>query len=417
MDFWRPLFSVFSNDYAQLAFHYFFITSPIWLPLALAFALWNSWIIYIRSAFVKKQKYILLELRLPPEVYKSPLAMELVLTNLHQTGGEGNWYAKYIRGSIRPWYSIEIVSLEGNIHFYFWTRASFKNLIEAQFYGQYPNIEINEVADYTDMMPHYDKTRFSVWSHNYKLTKPDPYPIKTYIDYGLDKDPKEEFKIDPFSTTLEYMSTMGKGEYLWYQIIFTAHKKKRKHPGVFSEETDWQAEGVELIKELREKMLKATRGTGDKEMEYERIPTKGEAELFTAIERSTSKLGFDVGIRQIYFAEPDKFNGGRIASLTTMMKQYNSNPLNSFAPDHTSDPFNYPWEDFKDMRKDEIKHHAVDAYRRRQFFYHPHKEDHPFVLNTEEMATIFHPIGSALQTPMINRVTSRKAEAPVNLPR
>jgi hypothetical protein len=413
-DFWQPLFGVFYSDWFGALLHYLFIASPVWLPIALGIGFWNIWIVYIRSDFIAKQKYVLLELKFPPEVFKSPLAMELVLSNLHQTGGEGSWYAKYIDGKMRPWYSIEIVSFEGNIHFYFWTRASFKNLVEAQFYGQYPNIEINEVEDYTDMMPHYNKKKFLVWCNNFGLTKPDPYPIKTYVDYGLDKDPKEEFKIDPFSHLLEYLSTLQKGEYAWYQIVFTAHKKKHKH-GTWFGETTLEEEGKALITELRAKMLAQTKTQGDKQVEFERIPTKGEADLFAAIERSVSKIAFDVGIRLIYFAEPEKFNGGRIATLLTLMKQYNSTNLNGFTVNHVADPFDYPWQDFRDIRKDKIKHHAVDAYRRRMFFYNPHKE-HPIILNTEEMATIFHPIGSTLQTPMINRVTSRRADAPTNLP-
>jgi hypothetical protein len=39
----------------------------------------------------------LLEVKLPKEIHKSPLAMELVLGAMHQTADEGNWYQKYIR--------------------------------------------------------------------------------------------------------------------------------------------------------------------------------------------------------------------------------------------------------------------------------------------------------------------------------
>ncbi len=37
----------------------------------------------------------------------------------------------------------------------------------------------------------------SIWGCEFKFTKGDGYPIKTYVDYGLDKDPKEEYKVDP----------------------------------------------------------------------------------------------------------------------------------------------------------------------------------------------------------------------------
>ena len=149
---------------------------------------------YIRAKFIRSHKYVLLELKLPREVSKSPLAMELALSGLYVTSGETTWYDKYFLGKMRPWFSLEIVSIEGNIHFYIWTRQSFKNVVEAQLYGQYPNIEIVEVKDYTATVPHFDYREVSLWGHEYKLDKADPYPIKTYVDYGLDKDPKEEYK-------------------------------------------------------------------------------------------------------------------------------------------------------------------------------------------------------------------------------
>jgi hypothetical protein len=45
----------------------------------------------------------------------------------------------------------------------------------------------------------------------------------------------------------------------------------------------------------------------------------------------------------------------------------------------------------------------------------PFKSPH-FVLNTEELATMFHFPGGVAATPTFNRIESRKAEAPTNLP-
>ena len=58
-------------------------------------------------------------------------------------------------------------------------------------YSQYPGVEIYEVDDYTKPF-YYDPNKVSLWAAEFGLTEADPYPIKTYIDYGLDKDPKEE---------------------------------------------------------------------------------------------------------------------------------------------------------------------------------------------------------------------------------
>lgn len=403
---------VYSSTPLLTAYSFFFGTSPLWLPIVLAIIFWFSWINYVRAKYIARQKTILLEIKLPPEVFKSPLAMENILSTLHITSGESTWYAKYIKGAMRPWYSLEIVSIEGNIHFYIWTVDIFKNLIESQFYGQYPNVEIFEVGDYTDYAPYFDKERIGVWSHNYVLTKPDPYPIKTYIDFGLDKDPKEEFKIDPLTTLLEYLSTLGKGEQIWLQILIQSHKKK-KRAGSF-EETDWKEEGEELIKKLNKEYRKSDEDTKDGKPILH-FPTKAETEILAAIDRSISKLGFDVGIRFVYLAEKDKFTGSRIPSMVNLLKIFNSNSLNSFRPSDATN-FDYPWQDFRQMRLNSIRAGAIAAYRRRSYFYPPYKTK-SFVLNTEELATIFHLPGGVLQTPSVNRVGSRKAEAPVNLPK
>lgn len=421
MDPFSALIEILNSEPAQLIFKILFYASPFWLPILLLYLFWKVWIDYVRADFLYNQKVTLLELKLPPDVYKSPLAMELALSALHQTGGEGTWYAKYFQGKSRPWFSLEIASFEGYVRFFIWTRTNYKNLVESQLYGQYPNIEITEVEDYTNMMPHYDHHKFGLWGCNFKLTKADPYPIKTYVDYGLDKDQKEEYKIDPLSPIIEFMSMLGKGEYIWLQIIFRAHKEKHDHHGGIFSKTTWQDEGRTLIKELYESMQEESdEESGTKR----RAPTETEKEVIKAIERSIRKLGYDVGIRTCYFAEGSNFNFTRIFGVANSFKQFGSPSykgddekfsFNSFAPDHTTD-FEYPWQDFRKIREIRNRHHLVDAYRRRSFFFPPH-EGHAFVLNSEELATIYHPLGRTLQAPTVSRVTSKKSEAPYNLPK
>ena len=56
-----------------------------------------------------------------------------------------------------------------------------------------------------------------------------------------------------------------------------------------------------------------------------------------------------------------------------------------------------------------------ESYRLRSYFHPPHKRKH-FVLNAEELATIYHFPGGVAQTPTFGRIESRKAEPPMNLP-
>ena len=82
-----------------------------------------------------------------------------------------------------------------------------RGLVESNLYGQFPNIEIHQVPDYTAGITYdLNKYKFGKLAH-LVLTKADGYPIKTYIDYGLDKDAKEEYKVDPLATVIEFLGS------------------------------------------------------------------------------------------------------------------------------------------------------------------------------------------------------------------
>jgi len=389
---------------------------PIWLPAILLLILWNVWISYIRTKFLVDQEYILIEVKLPNEIKKTPLAMELFLNSLNQTAGEGTFIHKYIKGSSRPVFSLEVVSLEGDVRFFIWTRKFWKNLVEAQIYAQYPDIEVSEVIDYTKFVK-YSPENLSLWGCEYKLKKDDFYPIKTYIDYRLDMEGiKEEEKTDPLSPILEFLGSIGKGQQVWFQILVKAHKaerpKKLKWKDKFKKmdfykNEDWRDQGQTEVQNLVKKVLV---DENDPAKGY-RIMTKGELAVVSALERSISKISFDCNIKAIYLAEPDKFDAINIMGLLGAFKQFNSLDLNQFGI-KSSTSFDYPWQDYKGMRSNRLKRIIFNSFKRRAFS----PEYRPFVLNTEELATIYHFPGGVIQTPTFSRLMSKKAEAPSNLP-
>ncbi|KKW34564.1 MAG: hypothetical protein UY80_C0015G0009 [Parcubacteria group bacterium GW2011_GWB1_53_43] len=173
-----------------------------WFPPALALILWHSYRYYTLQKYLAETKWITLEIKIPREVTKSPQAMELALAAFHQTR-DLTWYQRTFTGYVRPWFSLEMVSIGGVVHFFVHTPAFFKNVIESSIYAQYPEVEIYETEDYVHDVPMnagQPDSDWDLWGATLELTKADPYPIKTYIDYGLDKDPKEEFKNDPLAT-------------------------------------------------------------------------------------------------------------------------------------------------------------------------------------------------------------------------
>ncbi len=409
-----------------------FKLAPIWLPFVLLAGLWQQWMGWRRAKYITKQEPVLLEIRVPKEVSKSPAAMEIVLANaFYATGGEGNWYEKYWDGGVRPWFSLELVSLEGQVKFFIWTwKGSVKN-IQNQIYAQYPTVEVTEVPDYTLAFA-YDVDKADIYGAEFQLTKADPYPIKTYVDYGLDRDPKEEFKIDPITNLLEYLGGLGKGEQAWIQIIIRAHKKEDKKGGSFLsaimpdklealfdigkkakehfEPTDkWKDD----VKSEIESIVKKRKIKGDDESKQINL-TSVEKETIEALERSVTKVAFDAGIRALYLAETDYFNKSHKGALNGVLAQFSSQHLNGFKK-RVGTGFDFWYEDPFGRRLAKMKRDFFEAYRLRSYFHPPHKKK-PFILNTEELATMYHFPGGVAETPTFGRIESRKAEPPMNLP-
>lgn len=399
-------------DSLILAFRYIFITMYIWLPAIFVVSLFNSWLYYKRMQFWQKEGSILLEIKLPREINKSPLAMEIVLGAFFQGGGEGTWIDRIWKGQTRSWFSLEVASIEGKIRFFIWTKPKHRKDIEARIYSQYPDIEIYEAEDYTKSF-YYKPNENDVWGTEFALTKSDPYPIKTYVDYGLDRDPKEELKIDPMTSMIEFLGSITSGQNIWIQILIRAHKKKRL-ADVFGEKEDsWKDEAKKEMETIIQQYKPKDK------TEYGRYPTKGETDIIAALERSVSKMPFDCGIRAVYVADKDNFDKGNFGGIIGSFKQYGSENLNGFKPKGWFGIFDYPWQEWGG-KKEQLKPKILEEYKLRRYFYSPWRGkkyySKPFVLNAEELATIYHFPGSVAGTPTFERIPSLKSKAPSNLP-
>lgn len=405
------LFSFFTSPEFSQVLHWLWVSAPVWAPFILGAAAWQLWVVYVRLENILNEKYVVLEVRLPRESLRPPRVMEIILAALYYTGGESTFIDKYWDGKVRPWWSLEIVSIEGRLHFYIWTRSFLRNFLEAQIYGQYPTVELVEVPDYT-LNTDYDPAKTSLWGCYFRKEQSDPYPIKTYIDYGLDKEgTEEEEKVDPITSVLEYMGGIGKGEQIWIQIMLRAHRKELKTAGALFSRGDWSA----LAKKEIDKLMKRDKKPVEGQFNFgEFLLTKGERTKVEAIERNIGKLPFDVGIRGIYIGTKENFNPMNIPGLIGAFRQYNTKDLNNFKFYDWTD-FDYPWQDFRNIRKDSMKRKIIRAYKLRSFFHQPYKQK-PFVMSAEELATIYHFPGRVATTPTIERIPSRKGEAPSNLP-
>lgn len=396
--------------------------TPVWLPLLLVNTAIKLWYILQQSEFIASQTYVLLEIKPPRNVIKTPLAMETFISSLHLTGGESDWYKLFWGGS-RPFWSLEIASLEGQVHFFVWTRAKLRQIVETQIYAQYPGVQIFEAPDYTRLIS-AKPGEWNIWGCDYKQGAADPLPIRTYVEYGLDKVQKEPEQVDPLASVIEFMSSLGKGEYFWLQFVIRAHKgEKYSKLNKSGKPYTWKDEAKELIEKIRAE----TRDSYvDPVTAEERAgfpnPTKGQSEKIAAIERNVSKLAFDVGARGIYLARPENFGTAVIPHMIVLFKAFSSEEWNKIDSTGWMKNFSdFPWEIGADKRKDRYRKKLVEAYRRRQFFYDPFFQGSLppkdiMVMSTEELATVFHIPSSSIEAPGITRVQSATGKAPTNLP-
>ena len=391
-------------------------TSPIWLPIGLLVAAWKVWMWYVRALSLSKQQYILLEMKIPREITRSPRAMELALTNLWTSSGETTLFHRWWRGGVRAFYSFELASFGGDVHFYIWTRASDRNIIESTMYAQYPEIELVEVEDYS-LKYHYDPQKHSAFGTDFRLDpRSDAFPIKTYIDYELDKDPKEEYKIDPLAYVLEFLSNIKPYEQIWVQIILTLNKDKRRKPGTLQAEPLWEALVHEEVEKIREQAsIQKDKKTGEEKIGFPR-PTWGEQEQMKSMERHLGKYPFSVGIRAIYLSDKAHFHSPTFVGMRWLWRPFaNAQSLNHLRPVRWSNAFDYPWQDYHRIRYALHIRRFIDAFRRRSWFYTPWITPHN-IMTAEAIASLWHPPGASVTAPGIVRIPATKAEPPPNLP-
>lgn len=392
-------------------FELLFFFSPLWIPLVLVRWSLQQFVFWRRVSWTSKQGSVLLELKIPRNILKSPLAMEAVLAAIHLQAGEGTWLKRFVFGRTRNWTSLELASFGGEVHMYIWTRTSYRRLVESSLYSQYPEIEIIEAIDYSRLRDP-SNGNFGVFICEYAFGKPHPYPIKTYVDYGLERPQlRHERQVDPFASLLELLGSIGPDEQLWVQFIVRHTKReryyrKKKTGGDFYVYPD---EVKEEIEKLKKGITTTSAGVP--------LPTPGQSEVIGAIERNSAKLQFDVGIRSVYSAPPEKYYGMMNAYIVSMFRPFNSVGYNELRPASLfSEKFNdYPWEDIGGFRQRQEMREGVEFFRRRSYFHPPYRG--PWLtMSSEELATLFHIPNSMVKAPSLPRIETATGTPPANLP-
>jgi len=401
-----------------------------WIPFAI-FIIWAScilWMYYIQEKYASNRTFILLAVDVPAGNEQTPAAIEKMFAHLSGAHSNNNLIEEYWEGKSQDSFSFEIISIEGYTQYVIRTMPKYRDLIEAMIYAEYPEAEITEVEDYTaDIPDRFPDDNYDIWGGEWILVKSSYYPIRTYRDF--EHQLSGDFK-DPLAALIESFNSLRKGEQFWYQIILTPFGQS--FPKGADDEINKVIEGKskpskDLIDKLIiDPLLQLLSGMADFVMPGMVSEQKQEDEkeinmmnlkplqkkAIEAIQQKVSKIVFDVKIRFIYIAEKEVMNKARVNSFVGIMKQFGVEDLNSFKPDMdvTVTSTAYFW---RQQRLNARKNRLIQAYKNRSNW----NGRTSYNLNIEELATIWHlPVESAVKAPMLQKVSSRKSEAPSYLP-
>ena len=413
------------------------------LPFLLKDFFLDRWLWWRNERWLEeKWNPILLELKIPYDNVKPIRAMEIVMSNIWATLYHmPDTWEKWIHGQLQTSMSLEMVSIEGRIHFYVRLNEGYRDAVEAAFYAQYPSIEIVEVEDYAKKIPlNIPNKDWDLWAADYKVFKPSAYPIKTYKEFETEREFTEEQKIDPVAVLLEAFSKIGPKEQLWIQIVI-------KPVGADTGST-WIDDALVIRDQLAKRPEEVVKGdkpilweaaevliSGAPEKKEEKkdesfLPpemkmTPGERDVVAAIEDKASKPGFESFTRFIFLGKKGFFRKSNLRLPFIYYSSYITNNLNALYPlGKTLTKIHYSWflplNSIRDRRKYLRQRKLFRNYINRLPPLFPRLnstfKDGVFILNTEEVASLFHfPSWGVAPVPGVARVKT-KTKAPPKLP-
>ena len=358
----------------------------VWLPivLVLVFMTWRNY--QKIDSMQQTVDSTLLILEIPKANDKKELAAEQLFASLHGILRDSS-ELKLNKG-IQEHLSFEIASVNGQIRFYVWVPKSLQSFVEGQIYSQYPTVQIHAAEE--DYVAH-ERRHSVIYTGEVTLTASEFLPIKTF----------QSFEVDPLAGITGTLAKLeSTGEEVWIQILVrpipdTWHKSASKWASSLKAGNPWgflTGEGLSFkwFGDLFGALVKPPeegKPGAPKELS-EREKTR-----ISEAEKKATKLGYQVKIRVAYLGESTVNAKLRLQAIVGTFKQFNSTNLNGFRLSGAS------------FRKEDLA-----QYKARLFM------DRGYILNIEELASVFHLPHTNVETPNIVWASSKTAEPPAKLP-
>ena len=369
--------------------------APLWLPALLLWVAVPLWLNFLRSRFLFTIPYSIIELKPGEETPQAARAMELTLYSLYHRE-EVRPVDMLFRGKMRVPWAFELYAHAGGVRFFVFLPTAHRASVEARLRAEYRDIDIDEVRDYSREI-HFSPFSMRLAMREYALLKPDPYPLKTYVG-----EEKATQKKDGFNELLQDLTQISEHEHLFVSWIIRSHQRER--------ESFFGAEKVDALHEAaREEITHLVGHKGDM-----RAVPDATKRVVAAIEGALKKPSFDCGVRALYIADRAHFQEDRAEKLDGLLARFNDQELNSFMAYDPRDQISWPLSEFFMAAPVLAMEYFLQLYRRRAFFTPPYY-GRAFVLNTEELATVYHMPHITRQSALAG-MRGLKLEPPENLP-
>ncbi|HTW96593.1 MAG TPA: DUF87 domain-containing protein [Candidatus Methylomirabilis sp.] len=289
-------------------------------------------------------------------------------------------------------FSFEIVATQGKIYFYAVAPAASARYLEQQIHAHYPDATVEEVPDYNIFRPDAQ-----VFGEIIKTKKSFIFPLRTY----------NKMEIDPMNSIVNVMSKLEKDESMAVQLVVRSAKSvwHRRVSSVIREVNRGKKLGEAMggggfnkVLSFLGSVAKEAKSKNEQEKAEDKTPKKlsaMEEEMLKNMEEKNSKAGLDVNLR-VVVSTKNRNNGlAYLNNMANAMAEYNYYEYGNI---------------FKTKRSRFINGLIHD------FIYRRFNTQIGFLLNTEELDSIFHFPLKYLETPNIAWLTARQAPAPANLP-
>jgi len=297
--------------------------------------------------------------------------------------------------------SLEYIAKDGKVYFFVGCPKSIYEIVEKNLLAQYPHAQVEiakEVGDYSI----FSNKPLKVEVVQFRLNKKYIFPIKTYKN--LEEDP-----LNAMTNSLSKLSedetagvqilmrpTSGTWRYNVEKAAFNVQQGKSRVTYGNSASSRVAESFFNFVGNLSS--TTKTEEEKNKDQFYNpnqphKLTPMQEAQIKLLGEK-TAKLGFDIQIRAVAVAKTEQEARQNLDSIASAFNQFN-------APDSNGISKKYPQK----------KSEEIANYTFRLFGRGPR-----MLLNTEELASVYHFPNRFTETPNISWLLAKRAAPPSNLP-